>query len=183
MKWGTLVHLARRESIKQIIQVAFLRRGSRFHLETGRGEVAIADEVWEHFRNVESVKCLEKSTELDIQVIAQPFNLSRRQEYIGGVTNILRQREDQNKVVLLDPDTGIEPRRAGAQHVKEDEIHQVWQALIDGDWLVVYQHGSRRMDWRDTKKRQFEHACLGLEMEVFESRRIASDVVLFAAGK
>ena len=183
MKWGTLVHLAHRERITQIVQVAFLRRGLRFHLETSQGDVPIADEVWEHFRNVESVQSLETSTGLDIRVITQPFDPSKRQDYVDNVSNILLQQEHQNKVVLLDPDTGIESRRAGDEHVKEDEIHQVWETLVESDWLVIYQHGFRRTDWRSIKKRQFEHACSGIEAEVFESRRIASDVVFFAAEK
>lgn len=183
VKWGTLVHLAHRERITQIIQVAFLRRGLRFHLETSQGEVPIADEVWEHFRNVESVQSLETSSELGIQVITQPFDPSNRQDYVDNVTNILRQQEHQKKVVLLDPDTGIEPQRAEAEHVKEDVIRQVWETLIDGDFLVIYQHRFRKTDWRNVKKRQFEQACSGIEAEVFESRRIASDVVFFAAEK
>lgn len=120
---------------------------------------------------------------LDIQVITQSFDPSSRQDYVDNVTNGLRQQEHQKKVVLLDPDTGMEPQRAGAEHVKQDEIRQVWETLIDGDWLVIYQHESRRTDWRNIKKWQFEQACSHIEAEVFESRRIASDVVFFAAKK
>lgn len=183
VKWGTLVHLAYCKKINKIVQVTFLRKGERPPLKTSQGEVPIADEVWEHFRNVESVQSLETSTGLDIQVITEPFDPLNRQNYVDIVTNTLRQQEHQKKVVLLDPDTGIEPQRAGAEHIKEDEICQVWDTLINGDWLVIYQHGFRRTDWRSIKKRQFERACSDIEAKVFESRKIASDVVLFAAEK
>jgi hypothetical protein len=183
VKWGALVHLACREDLDKIIQVAFLRRGDRPLLETGHGEVAVAEEVWDHFRDVESVESLKTGTRPVIRVLAQPFDPSNRQGYVDHVTDILRQHEHQKKVVLLDPDTGMEPRRARAEHVKEEEVRRVWDALADDDWLVVYQHGFRRTDWRGMKKRQFERICSRRQAEAFQSTAIASDVVLFAVKK
>ncbi len=182
VKWGTLVHLAHREGIERVIHVAFLRKVERFPLETSSGEVHIADEVWEHFRNVGSVERLGRNTGLDIEVIAQPFDPVQRQSYIDNVTATLR-RYHKKKVVLLDPDTGIEPQRAKPEHVKKAEIRQVWEALAEGDWLVVYQHEFRKKGWRDLKRREFERAYFTGEAEVFESRAIANDVVFFATRK
>ena len=39
VKWGTLAHLAARESIKTIVQIPYLRPGDRPPLQTGSGEL------------------------------------------------------------------------------------------------------------------------------------------------
>ena len=52
------------------------------------------------------------------------------------------------KVVLLDPDTGMEPTRRTESHVGRDEIEEVWRALSSHDWLVLYQHQRRESGWR-----------------------------------
>lgn len=181
VKWGTLVHLAHREGIERVVQIAFLRKEERPYLRTGRGEFRLAEEVWEHFRNVESVKHLGNSKGFDITVIAWPFDPAHRQGYVEDVAAVLR-REHKNKVVLLDPDTGIEPRQAKPEHIKKVEIRQVWDALNEGDWLVLYQHRFRMKDWRDQRRRELEHVCMR-EAKVFESREMAQDVVFFAARK
>jgi len=182
VKWGTLVHLAHREKIRQVVQVAFLRKGERPPLKTSQGEVAIDDEVWAHFRDVESVERLGPRTGLHINVISQSFDPAHRQDYMSQVVDCLRNIRE-NKVVLLDPDTGIAPQTARPEHVRADEIRHVWEALVEGDWLVLYQHGFRRPDWRSLRRQQFEEASCTEEVEVFESRRIANDVVFFAARK
>lgn len=121
VKWGALVHLAHRERVSEIIQVAFLRKGNRPLLQTVHGEVAIAEEVWAHFRNVRSIESLSQNPELRIEVITRPFDFETRQDYISWVGSYLHDH-GQNKVVLLDPDTGIEPQRASREHVKVTEV-------------------------------------------------------------
>jgi hypothetical protein len=45
------------------------------------------------------------------------------------------------KVVLLDPDTGMEPPSgADRKHIKAREVEVLWAALDPGDWMVLYQH-------------------------------------------
>lgn len=48
-------------------------------------------------------------------------------------------------LVLLDPDTGLEPAgRATLKHVKENEVRRVWKSLEPGNLLVFSQHQTNR---------------------------------------
>lgn len=58
VKWATLAHIATRESIQVIVQVPFLRHGTRHVLHTDNGQTTIPTEVWEFFRDVSAVKSL-----------------------------------------------------------------------------------------------------------------------------
>jgi hypothetical protein len=182
VKWGTLVHLARSEQTKTVIQVAFLRRAERPPLQTDQGETEIAQEVWQYLRDVNRICGLGKKTGLDIVVLDQEFDPKQRREYIREVADFLKSRPEK-KIVLLDPDTGIEPEKAGAKHVKVVDIQELWKALSQGDWLVLYQHASRKTNWREITRAEFAKACGLKEVKTFEARRIASDVVFFAVNK
>jgi len=184
VKWGTLVHLARSEQIRTVIQVAFLRKGKRPPLQTGQDEVEIAQEVWQHLRDVNLICGLGEKTGLDIVVFDREFDSERRREYIQEVADCLKSRSEK-KVVLLDPDTGIEPKKAGPTHVKVIEIQELWEVLSQGDWLVLYQHASRKANWCECMRAKFAKAC-GVkeeEVKIFEAREIAWDVAFFTANK
>ena len=85
--------------------------------------------------------------------------------------------------MLLDPDTGIEPKKARPEHVKTDDIQKLWEALSQGDWLVLYQHAFRETNWRETTCEKFAEACGVEKVRTFEARDIVSDVMFFAANK
>ena len=182
VKWGTLVHLARSEQTKTVIQVAFLRRAERHPLQTDQGEAEIAQEVWQYLRGVNLIRGLGKKTGLDIVVLDQEFDSKRRREYIREVADFLKSRPEK-KVVLLDPDIGIEPKKARLEHVKTDDIQKLWEALSQGDWLVLYQHASREINWREMTRAKFAEVCGAKEVKTFEAREIAWDVAFFAANK
>jgi hypothetical protein len=182
VKWGTLVHLARSEQIRIVIQVAFLRRPP---LQTDQGEAKIAQEVWQHLlRDVNLICGLGKKTGLDIVVLDQEFDPKRRREYIREVADCLKSRSGK-KIVLLDPDTGIEPKKARPEHVRVVDIQELWEVLSQGDWLVLYQHASRKANWCECMRAKFAKACGVKEEEVktFRARKIARDVAFFAAKK
>jgi hypothetical protein len=179
VKWGTLAHS---ERIRTVIQVAFLKRGERPPLQTDQGEVEIVQEVWQHLRDVNLIHGLGKKTELDIVVLDQEFDPKRRREYIREVADCLKSRPGK-KVVLLDPDTGIEPKKASPKHVKVTEIQELWEALSQGDWLVLYQHASREANWYESTRTKFAKACGVREVKTFEAKEIAWDVAFFAANK
>jgi hypothetical protein len=87
------------------------------------------------------------------------------------------------KVVLLDPDTGMEPASgADRKHIKAREVEVLWAALDSGDWMVLYQHRWPDPGWREDAKRRFEEA-LETEVKVFRGKRIAPDAAFFAAQK
>ena len=182
VKWGTLVHLAHSEQIRTVIQVAFLRRGERPPLRTDQGEVRIAQEVWQHLRDVNLIRGLGKKAGLDIVVLDQEFDPKQRREYIREVAYFLKSRPEK-KVVLLDPDTGIEPKKALPEHVRVVDIQELWAALSQGGWLVLYQHASMQTDWREVTRAKFAKACGAKEIKTFEAREIAWDVAFFAANK
>jgi hypothetical protein len=185
VKWGTLVHLAHSEQIRTVIQVAFLRKGERPPLRTDQGEAKITQEVWQHLRDVNLIRGLGKKAGLDIVVLGQEFDPKRRREYIREVADCLKSRSGK-KIVLLDPDTGIEPKkRASPTHVKVIEIQEHWEVLSQGDWLVLYQHASRKANWCECMRAKFAKACGVKEEEVktFRARKIARDVAFFAANK
>ncbi len=52
-------------------------------------------------------------------------------------------------LVFLDPDTGIEPKRAGNEHLRRSDISRICECLRVGEKLVVYQHASRSKDWQE----------------------------------
>ena len=182
VKWGTLIHLARSKRIRKIVQVAFRRPGEQPPLETDEGEVEIPKEVWEHFRDIKLIRGLQEAAGLDIVIVEQPFDPQKRKQYIQHVTESLRTHADA-KVVLLDPDTGIEPGRATAKHVKVAEIQKIWEALSSGDWLVVYQHAFRDQNWREKSRIKFAQACGTRGIKTFQALKIAADVAFFAAKK
>ena len=182
VKWGTLVHLARSEQIRTVIQVAFLRTAERPPLQTDQGDAELAPEGWQHLRDVNLIRGLGEKTGLDIVVLDQEFDPKRRREYIREVADLLRSRLEK-KVVLLDPDTGIEPKKAGPKHVKIVDIQELWEALSQGDWLVLYQHAFFETKWREITRAKFAEACGAKEVKTFEARRIAHDVAFFAVNK
>jgi len=57
VKWGTLAHLAERHSLAAIVQVAYLRLGTRDPLKEGGREIPtpLPQEVWAFFRDVTAV--------------------------------------------------------------------------------------------------------------------------------
>ncbi len=73
--------------------------------------------------------------------------LCTEQTTLRGFLAVVENYADRSKVVLLDPDTGIEPGRATAKHATTTEVSIIWQALRSGDWLVVYQHAARGGSW------------------------------------
>ena len=189
VKWGTLVHLARSEGIRKIIQVGFLRSAERPPLETDQGKVEILQEVWEHFRDVDRIHGLEGPLGLEIVVVdhvdqinGQNLFPQRRKQYIQHIADSLRNHAD-GKVVLLDPDTGIEPKQASPEHVKITEIQEIWEALSPGDWLVIYQHAFRDKKWREKSRIKFAQACETQDIKTFQAPKIAADVAFFAAKK
>ena len=65
VKWGTLVHLARYDSIRTIIQVAFFRVSERPQLESDGHKWRVADEVWRHFRDLGSIRQLTRANGIE----------------------------------------------------------------------------------------------------------------------
>lgn len=188
VKWGTLIHLCRREGLKKIVQVPFLQpeSGGARRLFIDGSPAVFPPEVWAHFRDLKHIEALGGQAGLRIKVLDELFVHKQRDEYMKQLCSRLCVMKEP-KAVFLDPDTGIEPQAATAKHVKVCEIAQIWGVLRKKDWLVVYQHRPQRVasvvDWRKGPKRKFESGCGLARAVTFESKTLAPDVAFFAARK
>ena len=183
VKWGALVHLARSQGLSKIVQVAFYQRLTDPKLLMDDVPISVPKEVWDHFSDLRNIEKLGESTGIEIVVLDRVFDSIRRREYIREVIQILRQHSASPKIVFLDPDTGIEPARAKAEHVTMEDVKEIWEVLSTRDWLAVYQHASRRGDWLEIGKQKFRQACEVEHVKVFRSCKIAKDVAVFAARR
>jgi len=182
-KWGVLVHLAQRERLKAIVQVAFLRLAERRALRsTKEGVVPMPDAVWTHFRRVESIEALAPAIGRQVHVVSGKFDHRQRASYLRRTVDALEAIAGP-KVVLLDPDTGVAPTFPRANHVTSEEIATVWKALEPSDWLVLYQHASRTKNWVGQAKRKFANACGVKGIETLRGVDFATDVAFLAAHK
>lgn len=186
VKWSALAHLASREGLRHIVQIPFLRKEQRPQLHIARGNrtetVNISKAVWEFFQDVTLIKNLGLELgQHEIQVFLNDFHPSHREQYIIDAAQFIREIAGC-KVVLLDPDTGIEPGKAKPEHVKVSEIRAIWEVLETKDWLVVYQHALHSTGWQEQQAAGFKNACATSAIEYLSSPH-AADVVFYAAGK
>ncbi len=182
VKWGTLAHIAQREKLGLIVQVPYLRCDNRLPLTTSNGRVNIHSAVWSFFRNVPSVVGLGAHLDREILVIDDPYDSKQRDAYCQKIVDRLRSLT-KPKVVLLDPDTGLAPTTAKAEHVTPPEVQAVWRALREGDWLVLYQHAWRSKSWQADSQQKFSQTCGVEDCEKFIAPDIARDVAFFATKK
>jgi hypothetical protein len=181
-KWGCLIDLARREKIINILQVAFLRYGKKPEFKFDGKLLPVPNEVWNHFRNPSAITKLGEDCKLKISVITNPFSDGEREEYIKSVVKRISQITSP-RIIFLDPDTGIEPTKADAKHVKSDEIKLIWNSLTSQDWLLFYQHARHTKEWVSETQLSFSKACDNAPVKFFEGFQVAHDVVLFGAKK
>ena len=183
VKWGALVHLARREAVGLILHVAMYRPGpAALPLTTARGKVDPPAEVFRHFRDLDDIQRLAGVTGLAIEVLKAPF--TDRVAYFERVRARVRAPRGGPILVLLDPDVGLVPEMPGPEHVTSAEVAAVFEALRAGDVLVCYQHARKQKDWRGRARRAFANApgMPSFEVEVLASE-LARDVLLLAVTK
>jgi hypothetical protein len=182
VKWGALIHLAKTKGIRYIVQVAYFRHGAEPILQTEEGEVPLPIEVWNHFSDLRHIERLGDVTGKTITVLDQPFDPDIRHKYIGLIVSKLKEIESP-KIVFLDPDTGIEPENSRPEHVIKQDIREIWAALSEGDFLVVYQHADRTKTWRDDRGQKMSVACDNVPVKIILGTGIASDVAMLWCRK
>jgi len=183
VKWGTLIHIARRDQRSTILHIALYRPDDDWAaLHSSRGKVDIPTEVIRHFRNLDTIHRLAKTSGVRIEVFKAPFR--NRSAYFEKARLRIEKLSADSLVVFLDPDTGLAAQAAGREHVSADDVRSVFEIMAEGDVLVCYQRARRQKDWRGDKRRALARALgvVSREVEVFDSE-LASDVVLFAATK
>jgi len=182
LKWGGLVHLARKYGIKSIVQVAYLRWDTPVSISSGTEESQIDELVWDHFSDVRQVERLGERLGIAIRVIDRTFEANKRAEYVQHAIAEI-ERSSGPRIVALDPDTGIAPSRPKPEHVSVTDLVAFWEALERGDILVVYQHAWRSKDWLEKAKSRLAEVCLGAAIEAIVGAEIASDAALLWSRK
>lgn len=179
-KWGTLVHLAEEEAAETIVQIAFYRQSGKPCLFDGKGREEIHEEVWDFFRNCENIERLGSDFDFSVRIFSREFTPSDRSGYLRCCTRFVKKCACP-RIVFLDPDTGLQPERANAEHVTRSELRTVWEALDKGDRLVLYQHARRTGSWREDVREEFQNTLGVTETQEFYSPSVARDVTFFSA--
>ena len=183
LKWSTLLHVAQRERLSAILQLALYRPNAEWPtLRSSQGRVELPAQVVRHFRDLDDIQRLAKDAGIKIEVFKLPFQA--RAQYFKDARRCVESLKEHPLLVFFDPDTGMAPEITGPEHVNAEEIHSVFRVMKQGDVLVCYQRARRQKDWRGDRRRAFTRA-LGVtsqEVEVFDSD-LAKDVVLFSAKK
>jgi hypothetical protein len=182
VKWSTLVHLAKRETLQRIVQVAYFRESPRPKLITGAGPLDLDGKIWTFFRDLRSVERLSAEINCTITVLDEPFSNASRGGYLNRAAGMIKSIEER-KVVLLDPDTGLAPARTTSGHVTVADVILIWVVLKPGDWLLLYQHRWRSQNWQEEAVQNFGKLCKGSVVEKFSAPEIAPDAVLLGARK
>lgn len=183
VKWGVVLTLAERYAAKHILQVLYYRPNNWPHLEVDGEQIPLPESVTRHFRQATAVSRIDAS--VPVELIADIF--ADRERYHRIVIDRIRARTQSPGIVLLDPDTGLEPGVATLDHVLDTDLAALWNELHVGDLLLFYQHQTNRngRPWVEPKKEQFERA-LGISAgaaKLARGERIARDVVFFYAQK
>ena len=183
VKWGALLQLAEAYNIATILQVAYYRPTQWDGLQIDGKPYALPSAVLDHFRSIGNiVKLRSRATVL---VLDTPFSSSDRSGYLQQILVQIGSLP-RPAIVFLDPDTGLEPNgKAGPQHVRQNELRAIWDALRHDDVLVFYQHSKRSHSWIEDRQAQFEKT-LGLESngsKVAQGKELASDVAFFYSCK
>jgi hypothetical protein len=183
VKWGILLRLAEMFGVQCILQLAFYRPSAWSRLVIDGHPQDLPGEVIAHFRDLRRVCGI--STKVRVTVFDRIF--ANRVSYLQAVLEELRALPPERRIVFLDPDTGLEPRRPDLKHVLNTETRAIWEALKKDDMLVFYQHQTNRtgLPWIEPKQIQLAKA-LGVPNEVIrraDAPEIANDVVFFFSQK
>lgn len=151
-------------------------------LETPDGRVLLAAAVWEHFSDLRHIRRLAQATGTRIIVFDEPFDPSRRRDYVSAVVSRLATIESP-KIVFLDPDTGIEPGASGPEHVAKADLLAIWAALSAKAILALYQHADHSSTWRRQRARKMAEACAGSPVHFIIGPGMAADVAMLWCEK
>ena len=103
-------------------------------------------------------------------------------EYFKRVCQHLESRTATEQfLVLVDPDTGIRTKPS-PKHVSFAQLGSVWEAMRQGDKLLIYQHHARekREKWIAEKRSNFANAGIS---ETSLTQKHHSDVCFFCAAR
>lgn len=182
-KWSTLVHLAEAAKARSIVHIAFFRSSERPDLLKGEEARPVPSKVWKALRDLTHIKsALEETLDFDVRIFNEEFNPQDREIYLEECVGFTLAAP-RPRIVLLDPDTGLQPNTLTAEHVSGAEVRELWSRLSTRDYLVLYQHARRDRTWRGDVRSDFESLIGMATTQEFFSPSIAEDVTFFAARK
>jgi hypothetical protein len=183
VKWGGIISLCQANSIKTVIQVAYYREDALPQLKFNDKLIEFPEQVQRHFRNVENIKELGNKIGINIRVFKEPFSNGLRTEYHRILIKKLNVYK-QPKIVFLDPDNGLAPDVCKEEHVKSEEVSDIWKNLSSQDILVFYQHLFRKPGWAEINRTKLAKACMVKTSLVHTwSSDLAHDVIFYFIEK
>lgn len=190
IKWPTLLHLAQREGIGRIFQIAMCTDTEPVYPEIMAldGQVVLPQDVTEHvadhFHNhndLNGIAALGGHFGIEIEVWMEEFTHAGRDDYFAGIDNEILMAEIPT-LWFFDPDTGIEPPSgANKKHLKLTELANAFALIHPGDYLACYQHAWRAENWQMLAVQRLSQQLhmQGNQVEVFTSD-YANDVMIMA---
>jgi hypothetical protein len=183
VKWSVLIHLAKMNTAKRILQIAYFRDNDFDIIEIDGEKFNIPSEVKAHFRNIRKIE--ELSSPVKVSVFDTVFK--NRIEYLDQAKKFISSFSRERCIVFLDPDTGLEPSNPNLNHLLGREVTEFWAILKPGDVLALYQHKTNLNNklWVEPKRVQFERAIKVPEgtVKIAHGLKLARDVVLFYVHK
>jgi hypothetical protein len=185
IKWGGIVHLCNTTGIQYVMQVAYFRDSSSWpQLNFNGKDVSIPKDVITHFRSIRDIKRLGRKAGITVDIFKREFSHSARETYTESICQRI-QKQTQHQIVFLDPDNGLAPQKAKAEHVTTKEISSIWKRLKRGDYLVLYQHNPHIPNWKTVRKKELARACnlVPSSTKIWEAKKKIKDVVFFFCEK
>jgi hypothetical protein len=183
VKWATLMTLAEQHALRSITQVAYRRADdTQPAFEIDGVQHRIPSAVWTFFRDLSRIRSLGAEAGCAVDVVEEPFVWNRRREYIDAVLRHL-SRAPRPRLLFLDPDTGLQPGSASAEHTTRAEVTTYWGALDRDEWIVLYQHARRTRTWIDDVEAELRTLCSDGPVTRSRSREVGKDVVFYALRK
>ena len=178
-KWGILFRLAEAYKVRRILQLAFYRPSAFGRIVIDGRAKDLPAEVIAHFRNLRTISGIRSKA----RVTVFDCVFKDRGAYLEAVLALLPAYARERCIVFLDPDTGLEPKNPGLEHVRDAEAGAIWKGMKKGDVFVFYQHQTNRsgQPWIEPKREQLAMA-LGVKrnaIRVAYAPEIANDVVIF----
>lgn len=183
IKWGVLLRLASLFHAGRILQLAFYRPSEFDRLVIDGQEYDIPEEVIAHFRNLRIIGSI--TSKVRVTVFDPLFR--DRAAHLEAILALLPAFRQEQCIVFLDPDTGLEPRTPSLDHVLESEARAIWDAMKAGDIFAFYQHRTNRagQPWIEKKQSQLAEA-LGVPaqaIKIASGPTISPNVAFFYTQK
>jgi len=165
--------------VRRIVQLAFYRPSTFGQLVIDGQPHDLPADVISHFRDLRTIGGI--SSEVRVTVFDPTFD--DRDTYVEAVLALLPAFARERCIVFLDPDTGLEPRNPGLEHVLNSEARAIWDRTKEGDVFVFYQHQTNRtgQPWIMQKRSQLATALDvdAAAIRVANAPEIVDDVVFF----